>query len=153
MAHGLEIIDGKASMAYAGVPPWHNTKTHSTHVLNGLTPQEMMKEAGVDWTVALVPAFAKVGQGYVDTNTKALVRTSDNTVLSMVGPRWVPVQNAEAFAFYNELVADGSMTMETAGALCGGKMVWALAKLKDSFTLFGGDTVQGYLLFSNPHLY
>ena len=32
-------------------------------------------------------------------------------------------------------------------------MVWALAKVKDSFDLFGGDTVESYLLFSNPHQY
>ena len=32
-------------------------------------------------------------------------------------------------------------------------MVWALAKVKDSFELFGGDKVDSYLLFSNPHQY
>jgi phage/plasmid-like protein (TIGR03299 family) len=41
--------------------------------------------------------------------------------------------------------------MHTAGSLKGGKMVWAMAQIKDSFTLFGGDKVEGYLLFSNPH--
>ena len=30
-------------------------------------------------------------------------------------------------------------------------MVWAMAQIKDSFTLFGGDKVEGYLLFTNPH--
>jgi phage/plasmid-like protein (TIGR03299 family) len=30
-------------------------------------------------------------------------------------------------------------------------MVWAMAEIKDSFELFGGDKVEGYLLFSNPH--
>jgi phage/plasmid-like protein (TIGR03299 family) len=34
-----------------------------------------------------------------------------------------------------------------------GQMVWALAKVKDSFDLFGGDQVESYLLFSNPHQY
>jgi phage/plasmid-like protein (TIGR03299 family) len=43
------------------------------------------------------------------------------------------------------------MEMHTAGSLMDGKHVWALAKIKDSFELFGGDTVEGYLLFSNPH--
>ena len=32
-------------------------------------------------------------------------------------------------------------------------MVWALAKVKESFDLFGGDEVESYLLFSNPHQY
>jgi ASC-1-like (ASCH) protein len=43
--------------------------------------------------------------------------------------------------------------MHTAGSLKGGQMVWALAKVKESFDLFGGDKVESYLLFSNPHLY
>ena len=41
--------------------------------------------------------------------------------------------------------------METAGSLKGGKVVWALAKVKESFDIFGGDEVGAYLLFSNTH--
>ena len=43
------------------------------------------------------------------------------------------------------------MEMHTAGALKGGQIVWALAKVKESFDLFKGDTVESYLLFSSPH--
>jgi len=43
------------------------------------------------------------------------------------------------------------MEMHTAGSLREGKMVWAMAQIKDSFELFGGDKVEGFLLFSNPH--
>ena len=45
------------------------------------------------------------------------------------------------------------MKMDTAGSLKDGRIVWALADVRDGFTLFGGDEVKGYLLFSNPHLY
>ena len=45
------------------------------------------------------------------------------------------------------------MTMDTAGSLKGGRIVWALADVRDGFELFGGDEVRGYLLFSNPHMY
>ena len=45
------------------------------------------------------------------------------------------------------------MEMHTAGSLQDGQIVWALAKVKDSFELFKGDTVESYLLFSNPHKY
>ena len=34
-----------------------------------------------------------------------------------------------------------------------GQWVWALAKSTDAFELFGGDQVEAYLLFSNPHIY
>ena len=45
------------------------------------------------------------------------------------------------------------MEMHTAGSLKDGQMVWALAKVKSDFELFGGDRVESYLLFSNPHQY
>ena len=47
----------------------------------------------------------------------------------------------------------GDMEMHTAGSLKDGQMVWALAKVKSDFELFGGDRVESYLLFSNPHQY
>ena len=45
------------------------------------------------------------------------------------------------------------MEMHTAGSLRDGQLVWALAKVKESFELFNGDTVESYLLFTNPHKY
>jgi phage/plasmid-like protein (TIGR03299 family) len=45
------------------------------------------------------------------------------------------------------------MEMHTAGSLRGGQIVWALAKVKDSFELFGGDRVDSYLHFTNFHKY
>ena len=47
----------------------------------------------------------------------------------------------------------GDMEMHTAGSLQDGQIVWALAKVKDSFELFKGDTVESYLLFSNPQVW
>ena len=47
----------------------------------------------------------------------------------------------------------GDMEMHTAGSLRNGQIVWALAKVKDSFTLNGKDQVDSYLLFSNPQMY
>jgi phage/plasmid-like protein (TIGR03299 family) len=47
----------------------------------------------------------------------------------------------------------GDMEMHTAGSLKEGKMVWALAKVKESFDILGSDRIDSYLLFSNPHQY
>jgi phage/plasmid-like protein (TIGR03299 family) len=43
--------------------------------------------------------------------------------------------------------------MHTAGSLADGKIVWALAKVNESFDVLGEDRVDSYLLFSNPHQY
>ena len=144
MAHQVE------TMAYAGETPWHGL---GVPVSNDLTPAQMMQKAGLDWTVHEVESFVEFNGNRIPTGQKALVRSSDARVLTNVGPDWKPVQNEQAFEFFAEYVFAGNMEMNTAGSLRDGQMVWALAKVKDSFDLFGGDQVDSYLLFSNPHQY
>ena len=151
MSHELEIVNGVASMAYSGNVPWHGL---GKKVLPDLTPEQMLYEAQLDWSVEKVPAFAEVNGEKVAVGKSALVRSSDSKVLDVVGDDWNPVQNAEAFGFFADFVSEGNMEMHTAGSLKGGQMVWALAKVQDeSFELFGKDRVDSYLLFSNPHQY
>ena len=149
MAHMVE------TMAYAGDVPWHGL---GVSVSNDLTPQQMMQKAGLDWTVEKHDSFVMINDGFggvknIPTGQQALVRSSDKKVLTNVGEGWNPVQNEEAFNFFNEYVLAGDMEMHTAGSLKGGQMVWALAKVKESFDILGGDQVDSYLLFSNPHQY
>ena len=144
MAHNVE------TMAYAGEVAWPGL---GVPVSNDLTPNQMMKKAGLDWTVEQIDSYVTVGDKKIPTGMKALVRSSDNKVLTNIGQVWNPVQNEDAFNFFSEYVLKGDMEMHTAGSLKGGQLVWALAKVKESFDLFGGDTVESYLLFSNPHKY
>jgi len=150
MAHMIEFLDGKASMAYAGETPWHGL---GTQVPADVTPDQMLKAAGLDWTVTPIPAFAEIGGKQVDIGRSALVRDIDNKVLDVITNDWIPNQNEKAFELFNDFVAAGEMEMHTAGSLRDGQLVWALAKVKESFELFNGDTVESYLLFTNPHKY
>ena len=75
------------------------------------------------------------------TGQEALVRSSDNKVLtqkleSRIGET---LQNEEAFEFFSEYCLAGDMSMETAGSLRDGKMVWGLAKVKESFDIGKND--------------
>jgi len=144
MAHQVE------TMAYAGEVPWHGL---GVPVSNDLTPAQMMDKAGLDWNVREVESFIEFDGKRMPTGLKSLVRETDGRILTNVGENWNPVQNETAFEFFSEYVMAGDMEMHTAGSLKDGQMVWALAKVKDSFELFGGDTVESYLLFSNPHQY
>lgn len=150
MAHELEMVNGKASMAYSGETPWHNL---GVKVPGDLTPEQMMEAAGVDWSVDKEPLFADYKGKKLPTGMSALVRDSDSKVLSVVSNDWNPVQNAEAFGFFHDFVMEGDMNMSTAGSLKDGTIVWALAKVEDSFELFKGDRIESYLLFTNPHQY
>jgi len=144
MSHEVE------TMAYAGEVPWHGL---GVEVSNDLSPSEMMEKAGLNWTVEKVDSYIKHDGQEIKTGTQSLVRSSDSSILTNVGPDWVPVQNKQAFEFFSEYVNTGNMEMHTAGSLKDGKMVWALAKINDGFELFSGDAVESYLLFSNPHQY
>lgn len=150
MAHDLEMVNGKASMAYVGEKPWHGL---GTEVPADLTPEQMLDAAGLNWEVEKVPAYARVDGKQVNIGWSALVRKMDNKILDTVSNDWEPVQNIEAFEFFNDFIAEGNMEMHTAGSLAGGQIVWALARIKDGFDLFGGDEVESYLHFTNFHKY
>ena len=93
MAHQVE------TMAYAGEVPWHGL---GVEVSNDLTPNQMMTKAGLDWTVDQVDSYATLPNGKkVATGMKALVRSSDDKVLTNIGQIWNPVQNEKAFDFFS----------------------------------------------------
>lgn len=148
MAHNVE------TMAYAGAVPWHGL---GVSVPADLTPEQMLQAAGLNWEVQKFPTFAILDDNdpdsVIETGQSALVRTSDKKMLDVVSDDWNPVQNAEAFEFFNEFVMAGDMEMHTAGSLRDGQIVWGLAKIKQSFELFKGDQIDSYLLFSNFHKY
>ena len=153
MAHELEIIDGVAQMAYAGDVPWHGL---GKRVPADLTTDQMLEAAGLNWEVKKIKAYAfdeDNDNEVYDIGRSALIRTSDGKMLDVVSEDWNPVQNREAFDFFDEYVRQGDMEMNTAGSLKGGQIVWGLARIKESFELFKGDQIDAYLLFSNFHKY
>jgi len=152
MSHELEIVNGMANMAYRESKglPWHGL---GTPVHDNMTPMEMMKAANLDWKVSKKKSYVEINGQKVETGQEALVRESDGRILTNVSGAWKPCQNEQAFEFFNEFVSAGDMQMDTAGSLKDGQIVFAAADVNDGFTLFGGDEVKGYLLFSNPHVY
>jgi phage/plasmid-like protein (TIGR03299 family) len=145
------MVANVETMAYVGELPWHGL---GVEVIGDLTPAQMMDKAGLNWEVQKKDMFFEVpgGPRFV-SGRKALVRSSDEKLLDVIGDDWNPLQNADAFEFFNDFIAAGDMEMHTAGALDGGRRVFALAKVKDAFEVFKGDVVEQYLLFSNPHKY
>jgi phage/plasmid-like protein (TIGR03299 family) len=151
MSHEIEIVNGKAQMAYVGDVPWHGL---GVKVDPNLSPTEMMEAAGLNWQVEKQDAYYKAEDGtfHRAPSKQALIRSSDGKYLDIVSDNWIPVQNSDAFEFFDEYVRAGGMEMHTAGSLKDGKVIWALAKVNESFALFGGkDEVESYFLLSNPH--
>lgn len=121
--------------------PWHGL---GTIVQEAATSEEALRLAGLDWNVEQKPVIYN-GE---DTGYKFNVRSSDDTVLGVVGSRYKPVQNTEAFAFTDELIG-GDVRYETAGSLASGKRIWLLAKMDDVKVL--DDTVEPFLCLTNSH--
>lgn len=97
--------------------------------------------------------IAHVGESlHVPTGEKAVVRTSDMSVLGNVGQRYEIVQNKDLFSFFNPVIEGGYATIETAGSLREGRRVWMLAKiLGTDAEIVPGDPVSAYFMLSGTH--
>jgi len=139
------------TMAYAGEVPWHGL---GAKVSNSLTPVQMLKAAKLDWPVEKRAMFfkGKDGKQQEIKDKFALVRGTDDRLLSVVGSTYKPVQNEVAMDFFKKFVTAGHMKMETAGSLHDGQYIWALSRLGKDFTLGKEDEVRGFLLLSQPHV-
>jgi len=144
MAHEVE------TMAFANAVPWHGL---GNRVDPTVSVDDMLVAAGLDWEVKLRPLFAQAENGSMVRLPlrRALVRSSDNKVMSVTGDMWKPFQNKDALEFFREYTEAGGAKLETAGSLRGGKMVWALASIQEGFTVNKTDHSKGYVLLTSPH--
>jgi phage/plasmid-like protein (TIGR03299 family) len=131
-------------MFYVKQVPWHGL---GVQVENELTAAEAIKAAGLDWEVQLKQL--QMANGTL-VDAAAVVRP-ENQVLGIVGPRYTPIQNHEAFDFFDSVVGAGKAIYHTAGALSGGERIWLLAKLPEDMIIGGKDEVKKYLLLANSH--
>ena len=79
----------------------------------------------------------------------ATLRDDTNDVLGIVGKQYTIVQNAEAFAFTDELVGMG-MLYETAGYFGKGEKLWLEGILPGEYKILGDD-IAPYVVFMNTH--
>lgn len=148
MAHNLNVVNGKASLFFTGEKPWHGL---GQEVEGALTAEEAIKAASLDWTVDEEPVYD--GQSGVLEKYKLLRRSDTKHVLHIAKKTYHPIQNREAFKFFDEVVATGDAKYVTAGALGAGERIWILAELEKCEIFLPGtdDVVKPYLLLANAH--
>ena len=145
MAHEVE------TMAYANQVPWHGL---GANVNPESTIEEMLEAAGLNWQLERKPLLADMGddEDPLEIEGKAAwVRNTDRKVMAVAGKQWRPLQPADTLGFMRDYVEAGAATLETAGSLREGKIVWGLARLKHDFEVRPGDRVNGYLLITSPN--
>jgi len=112
------------------------------------TAREAILSAGLDYTVVKRPLGLKTG---LQQEAYATVRSDNGDILGVVNESYTPVQNIDAFTFFDSLVAADAAVYETAGILGKGECVWILAKLPGYINVHGGDIVDKYILLTNGH--
>lgn len=131
---------------------WHGLGTVTPDVL---TAEEAMIIAELDWEVTAQPVFAFMPQYeelYIEIpGKKVMVRESDGSIYEIVSDRYVPIQNAKAFEFFDQLVDNGDAKYETAGSLKGGRVVFMTAKVDREILIGGVDPVDLYLVLTTSH--
>lgn len=154
MAHGLLIENGKASMFYVGRAPWHGLGTPLTRPA---TAEQAIHAAGLEWRVVKAPLYIAGGHRLHQIPDKFAVVREDRLdhdscpILGIVGQQYEPLQNAEAFQFFDPIAGKGAAIYHTAGALGDGQRVWILAQLPGEMRVAGDDMVGKYLLLSTSH--
>ena len=143
------------TMAYYGDVPWHKL---GTPIPKGVSAEQMIRAAGLDWQVDLRPArgakeINKKGEfsRYEVVRVPRLNTKETEVLLGLVSRRYTPLQNIEAFDFFNPIVGDKKAFFETAGALGEGERIWVMAKMPDAMQIVPGDECLKYLLLSNTH--
>lgn len=152
MAHELDMSLGQAAMAYVegSETPWHGL---GFQVNPNATPDEWRDAAGLNWE-------AKKSVIWFEGNNdrelrpvpkrRALFRSDTQAVLSTVGENYNTVQPKEIVDFFGDLSKTGDYSIETVGALFGGRRIWALARVGPN-AMVKDDAVAPYLLLTTSY--
>ncbi len=142
----------------AGGVPWHGLGK-PIEESDRYSIAACIDHSGLNWGVDLEPLFLervddKGNKRYIDVKAfrQAVVRDSDKKILGTVGPRYTPLQNQEAFDWFQPLLDDKLCRLDTAGSLEDGTKVWVLAQIDSTpLEIAKGDEILRYLLLSNSH--
>lgn len=145
--------------------PWSNDL--ATNVEDCTTAAEVMHKAKLDWQVAKCNLVAKMPNinlnddlenGFIHgynsykecPNAFAIYRTDKNIPLGIVKDRYTPVQNIDAFTFFNNAIGKNKAVWQTAGYFGYGERIYVSAKLPNTIFV-NNDPVDNYLVFTTSH--
>lgn len=139
MSHELDFSTGEAAIAYAGKTPWHQ---YGEQLEPGQPIEKWAQAARLDWTVHKQQSGFMLGDKFQAVEDQFhLVRDDTFASLGHFSGGYQPVQPMDVLAFFRDYVNEaGGFQLETAGALKGGRVVWALARyVGDSIKIAGDD--------------
>lgn len=129
--------------------PWYAVGTKLVDKAPSI--EEGIKIAGLDWNVELKDLQTVDG---VEIPHKAVMRMDNNTPLGVVTTNYKPLQNNEAFSFFQEFIDNDMASLDSAGSFLNGRRTWILAKINRQDMVIDekhDDRVEKYILLSNSH--
>lgn len=151
MPHNIESFAGGR-----GMPAWHNLGT----VVDGLmTLDEVLAAADLDnWDVQCEPLRVDLGgddsiaieNKFVTTR----MRDGERQPIAVVGGRYTPVQNEDAFGMAEAIVDTAEARWDTAGALGHGERVFGSLLLPEGVVIDGegiADQVDTFIMIATSH--
>jgi phage/plasmid-like protein (TIGR03299 family) len=154
---------------FANKPAWdQHGITLDTEGKKGLSVDETLAFADLDWDVEKVPMFAtpidqeedpdvgmrllQMRNSIEDCSQYGVQRSSDGKLLGAVGRVYTPVPNREGFGVLAaaQQIAPDELWIESAGTLDGGARCWILAHVTEDIFV-AGDRIAQYIVFGNGH--
>jgi phage/plasmid-like protein (TIGR03299 family) len=149
------LPDGTKAIVNNRRMPWHTVGQQTD---GAATAQEALEMAQLNWQVKVSedPVMTEVEGKKISLEHKFLTyRNHPKTGLSalgVVGNRYHPIQNEEAFDFINHLVDESGAIYESAGSLGNGERVFMTLKFPETMMFANGqDGVDNYILAMNSH--
>lgn len=143
------------SRATQRVPQWRKL---GKPVGNAMTAQEAIKLGGLDFTVRVSeePVSTTVdGKTLIVPNkfmTYADIPGNGLKALGVVGQRYTPIQNIEAFDLLNNIVDESGANYDSAGIIGDGRRCYITMKLPNTISVANGnDAIDTYLNCVNSH--
>ena len=156
MAHNIEqFADGTSAFFTAREVAWHKLGTVTPEAQ---TAQDALEIAQLNWEVKVTeePIFSTVDSTNIQLQDKFLTYRNHPkkglSALGVVGNRYTPIQNSDAFEFLNHIADESGAIFETAGSLGNGERVFMTMKFPDSMKLANGvDVIDNYIMAVNSH--
>jgi len=128
---------------------WHNK---GVTLGRQFTAVEAIEYANLDYEVQMVPLFTADGQA---VNRCATIRAdlpieNPDRILGIVGTGYIPVQNRDAFTFFDEVVEQDLAIYTSAGILGHGEKVFVVAKIPMDFYV-EQDKFETYVTLVSGH--
>ncbi len=156
MAHNLTVREnGFVEMAYFGDRPWHGLGQQIEDETIQTNAERFQAACGNDWNVETFPIFGLDGQGNsipMSDYVQGVRRCDNGLILGSVGPAWQPLQNKNAFEWFQPFLDSGLARLVTGGSIDEGRQIWAMAEIKGGYAeIRDEDSVVNYLMLSNSH--